>query len=126
MRPSKVGSVASYERYSRPYDKRVLAALADTKLTLLHLHTLERPYLEQFKDFSAPVINSSVKTSGIPVAEVRKVYSQAIAGGVDEVDFDKLTTERSGSSGHWRGSRRVANTSLRRVAQFRMPLRKRS
>ena len=70
-----------------------LKALADTKLTLLHLHTLERPFLDQFKDFSAPVINYSVKTSGIPVAEVRKVYSQAIAGGVDEVDFDKLTTE---------------------------------
>ncbi len=90
---SKFGSVSDYERYSRPYDKRVLAALADSKLTLLHLHTLERPYLDQFKDFSAPVINYSVKTSGIPVAELRKVYSQAIAGGVDEVDFDKLTTE---------------------------------
>jgi uroporphyrinogen decarboxylase len=91
---SKFGTVSDYERYSRPYDKRVLAALADTKLTLLHLHTLERPYLDQFKDFSAPVINYSVKTSGIPIAEVRKVYSQAIAGGVDEVDFDKLTTEQ--------------------------------
>jgi uroporphyrinogen decarboxylase len=90
---SKFGSVADYERYSKPYDKRVLAALADTKLTLLHLHTLERPYLDQFKDFQAPVINYSVKTSGIPIAEVRKEYSQAIAGGVDEVDFDKLTTE---------------------------------
>jgi uroporphyrinogen decarboxylase len=90
---AKFGSVSDYERYSKPYDKRVLAALADTKLTLLHLHTLERPYLDQFKDFQAPVINYSVKTSGIPIAEVRKDYSQAIAGGVDEVDFDKLTTE---------------------------------
>jgi uroporphyrinogen decarboxylase len=90
---SKFGSVSDYERYSRPYDKRVLAALADSKLTLLHLHTLERPYLDQFKDFSAPVINYSVKTSGIPIAEMRKVYSQPIAGGVDEVDFDKLTTD---------------------------------
>jgi uroporphyrinogen decarboxylase len=90
---SKFGSVSDYERYSRPYDKRVLAALADTKLTLLHLHTLERPYLDQFQDFDAPVINYSVKTSGIPVADVRKAYSQAIAGGVDEVDFDHLTTE---------------------------------
>ena len=42
---------------------------------------------------STLVINYSVKTSGIPIAEVRKEYSQAIAGGVDEVDFDKLTTE---------------------------------
>jgi uroporphyrinogen decarboxylase len=90
---SKFGSVSDYERYSRPYDKRVLAALADSKLTILHLHTLERPYLEQFRDFAAPVVNYSVKTSGIPIAEVRKVYAQPIAGGVDEVDFDRLTTE---------------------------------
>lgn len=91
---SKFGSVADYERYSRPYDKRVLAALAETKLTLLHLHTLERPYVDQFSDFAAPVINYSVKTSGIPIAEMRKAFSQPIAGGVDEVDFDKLTTEQ--------------------------------
>jgi uroporphyrinogen decarboxylase len=91
---SRFGSVADYERYSRPYDKRVLAALADTRLTVLHLHTLEKPYMEQFRDFAAPVINYSVKTSGIPIADMRKVYSQPIAGGVDEVDFDKLTTEQ--------------------------------
>jgi uroporphyrinogen-III decarboxylase len=90
---SKFGSVSDYERYSRSYDKRVLDALADTKLTVLHLHYLERPYLGQFKDFNAPVIQYSVKTSGIPISDVRKEYSQTIAGGVDEIDFDKLTTE---------------------------------
>ena len=90
---SKFGSVAEYERYSRPYDKRVLDALADTKLTFLHLHFLDRPYLDQFKDFHAPVINYSVKTSGISIGDVRKEYSQVIAGGVDEVGFDQLTTE---------------------------------
>jgi uroporphyrinogen decarboxylase len=90
---SKFGTVAEYEKYSRPYDKRVLDALADTKLTFLHLHFLDRPYLDQFKDFHAPVINYSVKTSGISVADVRKEYSQVIAGGVDEVDFEKLTAE---------------------------------
>ena len=91
---SKFGSVSDYERYSRPYDKRVLDALADTRLTILHLHYLERPYLGQFKDFPAPVIQYSVKTSGIPIAEVRNQYSQPILGGVDEIDFEKLTVER--------------------------------
>jgi uroporphyrinogen decarboxylase len=89
---SKFGTVANYERYTRPYDKRVFDALADTKLSVLHLHYLERPYLDQFKDFNAPVIQYSVKTSGIPISDVRKQYSQAIAGGVDEIDFEKLTT----------------------------------
>jgi uroporphyrinogen decarboxylase len=89
---SKFGSVADYAKYSRPYDKRVFDALADTKLSILHLHYLERPYLDQFKEFNAPVIHYSVKTSGIPISEVRKQYSQPIAGGVDEIDFGKLTT----------------------------------
>jgi len=90
---TKAGSVEDYVRYSRPYDKRVADTLADTKLSFLHLHYLDRPFLPQFQDFRAPVINYSVKTSGIAVSEVRALYSQAIAGGVDEVDFDKLTTQ---------------------------------
>jgi uroporphyrinogen decarboxylase len=89
---SKFGSVSDYERYTRAYDKRVFDALADTKLTVLHLHYLERPYIDQFKDFSAPVVQYSVKTSGIPISEARKHFSQPIAGGVDEVDYDQLTT----------------------------------
>ncbi len=88
---SKFGSVADYERFTRPYDKRVFDALADTKLSILHLHYLERPYLSQFRDFNAPVIQYSVETSRIPISEVRKQYSQPIAGGVDEIDFQKLT-----------------------------------
>ena len=80
-------------KYSLPYDKRVFDALADTKLSILHLHYLERPYLDQFKDFNAPVIHYSVTTSGIPISEVRKQYSQPIAGGVDEIDFGKLTVD---------------------------------
>ena len=87
----KFGSVEDYRRYTRPYDKRVFDALADTKLTVLHLHYLERAYLDQFTDFNAPVIQYSVKTSGIPISEVRKRYSQPFAGGVDEIDYKKLT-----------------------------------
>jgi uroporphyrinogen decarboxylase len=88
---SKFGSVADYEHYTRPYDKRVFDALADTKLTVLHLHYLERPYVAQFKDFNAPVLQYSVKTSGIPISEIRAQFSQPIAGGVDEIDYEKLT-----------------------------------
>jgi uroporphyrinogen-III decarboxylase len=90
---SRFGAVQDYERYSRPYDKRVMAALTQTKLSILHLHTLEREYLSQFRDFGAPVINYSVKTSGIPIGEVRQSFSQAIAGGIDEIDFQRLSTQ---------------------------------
>jgi uroporphyrinogen decarboxylase len=90
---SKFGSVEDYAKYTRPYDKRVFDALADTKLTVLHLHYLERPYLEQFRDFRAAVLQYSVKTSGIPIAEIRSKYAQPILGGVDEIDYRQLTTE---------------------------------
>jgi len=88
---SKFGSVGDYERYTRPYDKRVFDALADTKLSILHLHSLERPYLDQFKDFNPPVIQYSLKTSGIPISEFRQHYAQTIAGGVDEIDYRNLS-----------------------------------
>src|ERR1700742_360013 len=90
---SKFGSVDDYKKFTRPYDKRVFDALAGTKLTVLHLHFLERPYLDQFTDFNAPVLQYSVKVSGIPISEVRQKYSQPILGGVDEIDFRKLTKQ---------------------------------
>jgi uroporphyrinogen-III decarboxylase len=88
---SKFGSVNDYERYTRPYDKRIFDALTDTKLSILHLHYLEKSYLDQFKGFNAPVIQYSVKTSGIPISEFRKHYTQTIAGGLDEIDYRKLS-----------------------------------
>jgi uroporphyrinogen decarboxylase len=103
---SKFGSVDDYKKYTRPYDKRVFDALADTKLTVLHLHYLERPYLDEFKDFNAPVLQYSVKTSGIPVSEIRQKYSQPIFGGVDEIDYRKLTTEEIRSQ--WNDARSQA------------------
>lgn len=89
---SRFGPVDEYRKYSRPYDKRVLDALADTKLTVLHLHYLDRAYLSEFRDFRAPVVQYSVKTSGIPISEFRKLYAEPFAGGVDEIDYEKLTT----------------------------------
>jgi uroporphyrinogen-III decarboxylase len=98
--------VADYARYTRPYDKRVFDALADTKLSVLHLHYLERPYLDQFRDFRAPVLQYSVKTSGIPVSEVRRLYVQPILGGVDEIDFRKLTAAEMQTQ--WSSARKEA------------------
>ena len=103
---SSYGPVADYQLYSRPYDKRVIDALADTKLTFLHLHNFDRAYLGEFTDFNVPVIQYSVKTSGIPISEVRKLYSQTIAGGVDEIDFQKLSTEQMREQ--WKAAREQA------------------
>jgi uroporphyrinogen decarboxylase len=83
-------SLEDYRRFSSPFDKRILKAASGSKLTFLHLH-VEEPYLAEFQGFDFPVINYSAKVSGIPIRDVRKMYSSVIAGGIDEVDYKKLT-----------------------------------
>jgi len=86
-------SPADYEKFSRPFDKRFLEAIGETKLTFLHLH-VQPGYLEFFRDFAAPVINYSLHVSGIPMAEVRSQFpSWVIAGGIDEVHYRALSSE---------------------------------
>ena len=88
---SKELSTADYARFNAPFDKRILDAVSGAPLNVLHLH-VEREYLDQFRDFSAPVINYSLHVTGIPMAELRARFPrQVIAGGVDEVNYRKLT-----------------------------------
>jgi uroporphyrinogen decarboxylase len=88
---SPYGTVEDYHQNTRPYDKRIFEALADTKLTVLHLHNLERPYLGEFTDFSFPILQHSIAGSGIQISEVRKLYAQTLFAGVDEIGYEKLT-----------------------------------
>lgn len=90
---SRYGTVEDYHENTRPYDRRVFEALADTKLTVLHLHYLERPYLSQFADFPFPVLQYSISGSGIQVPEVRQQFAQTIFAGVDELHYKKLTVK---------------------------------
>ena len=89
---SKEMSAADYARFSAPFDRRILAE-APAPLNVLHLH-VERPYLDQFRLFAAPAVNYSLHVTGIPIAEMRGRFPQAaIMGGVDEVNYRKLTGE---------------------------------
>jgi len=86
-------SAADYEKFSRPFDKRFMEGIAGAPLSFLHLH-VQPDYLLQFRDFKGPVINYSLHVSGIPMAEVRRQFSSwIIAGGIDEVNYRKLTPE---------------------------------
>jgi len=81
-----------YRKFSLPFDRRILEALAGAKLNFLHVH-VEPPYLGFFEGLPAPVFNYSLHVSGIPIADVRKRFSTVIAGGIDEVNYRKLTAE---------------------------------
>ena len=87
-------SVEDYKKFSAPFDKRFLDGVADAAPhNILHIH-VEPPYLATFHNFKAPIINYSMHVSGIPIAEVRKQFpSWVIAGGIDEVNYRKLTPE---------------------------------
>jgi uroporphyrinogen decarboxylase len=87
----KFNSIEDYEQYSRPYDKKIIDALSDSRLTMLHLHFLDESFIPQFRDFKAPVINYSVKTSGISMTTMRANFTQTLAGGVDEIDYNSLS-----------------------------------
>jgi hypothetical protein len=88
---SPAGTLEDYHQNTRPYDKRIFDALADTKLTVLHLHNLERPFLSEYTDFSFPILQHSIAGSGIQISEVRKLYGQTLLAGVDELHYTKLT-----------------------------------
>ncbi len=86
-------SPSDYEKFSLPFDRRILEATSGAKLTFLHLH-VEPEYLSIFKGLPAPVINYSQHVSGIPITTVRKNYaSQVIAGGIDEVNYRTLSED---------------------------------
>jgi uroporphyrinogen decarboxylase len=84
-------SPEDYRRFSAPFDKRIMEAVNGASLNVLHLH-VERDYLPQFPSFPATAINYSQHVTGIPFAEMRKLFPNAVLmGGVDEVRYRTLT-----------------------------------
>ena len=86
---AKALSRDDYVRFSAPFDRRILEAVRTARLNILHLHT-DREQLPIFRDFPAPVINYSLHVTGIPISDVRRDFSMAIMGGIDEVNYRKL------------------------------------
>jgi len=82
---------ADYAKFSEPFDKLVLDAVRSAPLNVLHLHG-DKVYLDRFYDgWAASAINYSMHGTGVPIAKVRERYSGVILGGIDEVNYRKLT-----------------------------------
>ena len=98
-------STEDYVKFSQPFDRRILEATREARLNILHLH-VEPAYLGLFEGFPAPVINYSLHVSGIPITDVRRRYRSAIAGGIDEVNYRKLTA--SDIEAQWKSAQKAA------------------
>ncbi len=79
-----------YLKFSAPFDRKLLQAVSTAKLNILHLH-VDSGYLDIFRDFPAAIINYSMHVTGIPLATARNEFSSVLMGGVDEVNYRKLT-----------------------------------
>jgi uroporphyrinogen decarboxylase len=83
-----------YKKFSEPFDRMVLDAVRSAPLNILHLHG-DKVYLDLFwKGWPAAAVNYSSVATGVPIAEARKKYSGVLLGGLDEVNFRKLTPEQ--------------------------------
>lgn len=83
-------SPEDYQKFSAPFDKRILEALSSAKLNVLHLH-VEPEYLGFFPRWPAAAVNYSLYVSGIRISDVRSEFPEVIMGGLDEVNFRKLS-----------------------------------
>jgi uroporphyrinogen decarboxylase len=87
-------SPSDYARFSEPFDKMILEAVQSSPLNVLHLHG-DKLYFEPFYSrWKAAVINYSAHGTGKSIADVRERYSGVLMGGLDEVNFRKLTAEQ--------------------------------
>jgi uroporphyrinogen decarboxylase len=102
---AKALSRDDYVRFSAPFDRRILEAVRAARLNILHLHT-DREQLPIFRDFPAQVINYSLHVTGIPISDVRRDFSMAIMGGIDEVNYRKL--EKAEIESQWKSAAAAA------------------
>jgi hypothetical protein len=87
--------LAAFDVIAQPEIAHARRALrAGSGLNFLHVH-VEPPYLGFLEGLPAPVFNYSLHVSGIPIAGVRQRFSTAIAGGIDEVNYQRLTADET-------------------------------
>jgi uroporphyrinogen-III decarboxylase len=86
-------SEEDYGKFSEPFDKLILSSVSSAPLNVLHLHG-NHVYWQRFTSgWAATGINYSVAGTNVPISEVRLQNSGLILGGIDEVNFPKLSLD---------------------------------
>ena len=83
---------AEFEEFGKPYDLRVLKAVAKARFNILHLCGA-KVYWKNALDYPVQALNwASVGQGNLSVAEAKKTTSLALIGGVDEVGLIQTGT----------------------------------
>jgi uroporphyrinogen decarboxylase len=80
-----------YAKFSEPFDKMILEAVRSAPLNVLHVHGEKVDLSRFYRGWAASGINYESHLTKIPIASLRKNYSGVILGGLDEVNFRKLS-----------------------------------
>lgn len=83
-----------YAKFSEPFDKMVLEAVRAAPLNVLHIHGDKIDLPRFYKGWAASAINYSPRATGIPISRLREHYTGTILGGIDEIDYRKLTSQQ--------------------------------
>jgi uroporphyrinogen decarboxylase len=82
---------ADYAKFSEPFDRAILKAVASAPLNTLHLHG-DKVYLDRFtKGWPAAAVNYSSQGTGRSVASMRKSYHGVLMAGIDFVRYRELS-----------------------------------
>lgn len=83
-----------HARFARPFDRRILDAVADAPFNILHLCG-EEIYFQDFGDYPAAIVNWAVGNGNPSFAEARRLTDKALLGGVSaKPEFAALTPDQ--------------------------------
>jgi uroporphyrinogen decarboxylase len=75
-----------YEAFGRPYDLRVLEAVSQADVLVLHAHG-DRPYFDLLAGYPVHALNWHDRRTPPSLREARARYSGCLCGGIDETTF---------------------------------------
>jgi uroporphyrinogen decarboxylase len=86
-------SPAEYEMWGRPYDLRILEAVSDLWLNVLHIHSSDIMF-DELADYPAQIINWHDRETGLSLRQGLAKIKGAASGGVDHWTLHQESPEQ--------------------------------
>ncbi len=86
-------SPAEYEMWGRPYDLRILEAVSDLWLNILHIHSSDIMF-DELADYPAQIVNWHDRETGLSLRQGLAKIKGAASGGVDHWTLHQESPEQ--------------------------------